>query len=308
MVVFVRSKFEMFGPCIRNDTDRRIREIKFFVTDESFIASQLGFQWNGKTVSIRVLFLDVNISTGETKRDSRSTRNFPPLFNELIESFFALNLIISFVVLFLSSGKIGENYRNGITADRELEQFFPLYHPFSLRPGGWKRLHPSIPVNGRTNAFNVRQIELTYTALCADCMAEIAKRCDSFGVGKARTISESMDGTTTTTLNKGMFTRAKHACIEAHRSRSVANDRPPRRVATRESRWPQSAAPFHYVFRYDISIVDGSEIKLLCSRACGGVRVAHKSTSTCNTWGNTWSYYEYWNRISAHYRVKYFNG
>lgn len=225
MVVFVRSKFEMFGPCIRNDTDRRIREIKFFVTDESFITRQLGFQWNGKTVSIRVLFLDVNISTGETKRDSRSTRNFPPLFNELIESFFALNLIISFVVLFLSSGKIGENYRNGITADRELEQFFPLYHPFSLRPGGWKRLHPSIPVNGRTNAFNVRQIELTYTALCADCMAEIAKRCDSFGVGKARTISESMDGTTTT-LNKGMFTRAKHACIEAHRStESVGGER-----------------------------------------------------------------------------------
>lgn len=296
----------MFGPCIRNDTDRRIREIKFFVTDESFIARQLGFQWNGKTVSIRVLFLDVNISTGETKRDSRSTRNFPPLFNELIESFFALNLIISFVVLFLSSGKIIETELPPIENWNNFSLCTTLFHSGRVDGNVYIRLFRWMEEQTRSTFGKSNWL----TRLCAPIVwQKLRSVAIRSGWGKLERFQKAWMGPPPPLIKgclRGPNMRASKR--NGARSRPVANDRPPRRVATRESRWPQSAAPFHYVFRYDISIVDGSEIKLLCSRACGGVRVAHKSTSTCNTWGNTWSYYEYWNRISAHYRVKYFNG
>lgn len=66
------------------------REIKFFVSDEqSFAGGQLGFPMKREN-SIQPCFifsLDVNDFYGEERRGigARSTRNFPPLFNELIE-------------------------------------------------------------------------------------------------------------------------------------------------------------------------------------------------------------------------------
>lgn len=162
-------------------------------------------------------------------------------------------------------GENGGNYRNGITADRELEQFFPLYTPFP--PAGWMETFTSVDsdVNGRTNAFSVGQIELTYTALCADC----SRNCDSFGVEKFERFQKAWMGPGL--IKGGRCLRGPNMRASSSRSTgsvSVPNDRPPRRVATRRgSRSPQSAAPSHYVFRCDISIVDASRIKLLCSRA-----------------------------------------
>lgn len=158
-------------------------------------------------------------------------------------------------------------------------------------------------VNGRTNAFSVGQIELTYTALCADC----SRNCDSFGVEKFERFQKAWMGPGL--IKGGRCLRGPNMRASSSRSTgsiSVPNDRPPRRVATRRgSRSPQSAAPSHYVFRCDISIVDASRIKLLCSRAYA-LRINLPARVILG--GNGWSYYEYWNRISAHYRVKYFNG
>lgn len=136
-------------------------------------------------------------------------------------------------------GENRANYRNGITADRELEQFFPLYTPFSPSPPPprWKRLHPSIRenVNGRTNAFNVRQIELTYTALCADC----SRNCEALrfvrrfggkvGAGFQKAWDRWVNG------GKGRV-YAGQTCvhmIESGHGRSVCRTigRPPRRVS-----------------------------------------------------------------------------
>lgn len=99
-------------------------------------------------------------------------------------------------------------------------------------------------VNGRTNAFSVGQIELTYTALCADC----SRNCDSFGVEKFERFQKAWMGPGL--IKGGRCLRGPNMRASSSRSTgsvSVPNDRPPRRVATRRgSRSPQSAAPITF--------------------------------------------------------------
>lgn len=125
-------------------------------------------------------------------------------------------------------GENRANYRNGITADRELEQFFPLYTPFSPSPPRWKRLHPSIRenVNRRTNAFNVRQIELTYTALCADCSrnCEALRFVRRFGGKVGAGFQKAWDRWVNGGKGRVYANMRAHDRVEA-RSECVPNDR-----------------------------------------------------------------------------------